>query len=118
MTRAQVRKLALSLPQATEEPHFETWSFRVRGKIFATVPPEGGHVHIFVDGDAVRMAVGNDPKTFEELWWGKDLAGLRVHLPSAHPASVRELLHAAWRRKAPAPLAAAFDGGRDEPGYR
>jgi len=49
---------------------------------------------------------------------GKNLAGLRVHLPSAHPASVRELLHAAWRRKAPAPLAAAFDGGRDEPGYR
>lgn len=31
------RKLALSLPEATEEPHFEKTSFRVRKKIFATL---------------------------------------------------------------------------------
>lgn len=30
------RKLALSLPEATEEPHFEKTSFRVKKKIFAT----------------------------------------------------------------------------------
>ena len=30
------RKIALSFPQATEEPHFEKTSFRVKGKIFAT----------------------------------------------------------------------------------
>lgn len=30
------RKLALSFPEATEEPHFEKTSFRVRKKIFAT----------------------------------------------------------------------------------
>lgn len=30
------RKLALSFPEATEEPHFEKISFRVRKKIFAT----------------------------------------------------------------------------------
>lgn len=30
------RKLALSLPEATEEPHFEKISFRVKKKIFAT----------------------------------------------------------------------------------
>ncbi len=31
-----VRKFALSLPEATEEPHFEKTSFRVKKKIFAT----------------------------------------------------------------------------------
>lgn len=30
------RKLALSFPEATEEPHFEKTSFRVNKKIFAT----------------------------------------------------------------------------------
>jgi hypothetical protein len=30
------RKLALSFPEATEEPHFEKISFRVKQKIFAT----------------------------------------------------------------------------------
>lgn len=30
------RKLALSFPEATEEPHFEKTSFRVKNKIFAT----------------------------------------------------------------------------------
>ncbi len=33
---ATFRKLALSFPEATEEPHFEKISFRVRKKIFAT----------------------------------------------------------------------------------
>ena len=31
-----LRKLALSLPEATEDPHFEKTSFRVKKKIFAT----------------------------------------------------------------------------------
>jgi len=30
------RKLALSFPEATEEPHFQKTSFRVKKKIFAT----------------------------------------------------------------------------------
>jgi predicted DNA-binding protein (MmcQ/YjbR family) len=31
-----LRKIALSLPETTEEPHFEKTSFRVKKKIFAT----------------------------------------------------------------------------------
>ena len=31
-----LRKIALSFPEATEEPHFEKSSFRVKKKIFAT----------------------------------------------------------------------------------
>jgi len=38
---AEARRLALSLPEVTEQPHFDMASFRVRGKIFVTVPPEG-----------------------------------------------------------------------------
>lgn len=34
------RKLALSFPEATEEPHFEKTSFRVKKKVFATYDAE------------------------------------------------------------------------------
>jgi hypothetical protein len=118
MTREQARTLALSFPEATEEPHFALWSFRVRGKIFATVPPDGRHLHVFVDDDAVRMAVRSGPKTFEELRWGKKLVGVRVSLAAAKPAAVRDLLQGAWRLKAPKRLVAVFDAERDEPPSR
>jgi hypothetical protein len=42
---AQARQFALSLPGVTEEPHFDMTSFRVRGKIFVTVPPDGTRLH-------------------------------------------------------------------------
>lgn len=114
MTQGQVRKLAMALPEATEEPHFDMWSFRVRGKIFATVPPDGRHLHVFVDAEAVRMAVAADSSSYEELWWGKKLAGLRVNLASARPAAVRDLLRSSWRCKAPKRLVAAFETPRDD----
>ena len=37
MTPNDVRKLALALPEAEEQAHFDKPSFRVRGKIFATL---------------------------------------------------------------------------------
>jgi predicted DNA-binding protein (MmcQ/YjbR family) len=36
LTIETLRKLALSFPEATEEPHFEKTSFRIKKKIFAT----------------------------------------------------------------------------------
>jgi hypothetical protein len=45
---ATVLKYALSLPEVTEEPHHHFGSFRVRGRIFVTVPPEQEHIHVFV----------------------------------------------------------------------
>lgn len=37
ITNAAFKKLALSFPDASEEPHFEKPSFRVSKKIFATL---------------------------------------------------------------------------------
>jgi hypothetical protein len=45
------RRFALSLPETTEAPHFHYASFRVQGKIFATAPPDGEHLHVFVADD-------------------------------------------------------------------
>lgn len=99
----QVRAIACSFPEVTEAPHHQKTSFRVRGKIFATAPPEGTHVHIFVDEHAVRAVVASS-SACEELWWGKSLAGVRVRLADADEGLVAELLEEAWRAKAPKSL--------------
>ena len=58
----EAQQLALSLPETSEAPHFDKTSFRVRGKIFATAPPDGEHLHVFVDEHATRAAVAEDPR--------------------------------------------------------
>jgi hypothetical protein len=101
LTLEQARRFALSLPEATEEPHHELSSFRVRGKIFATVPPDGKYLHLFVDEQQREAVVATEPIAFEKLWWGSKVVGVRVLLTKARSALVSELLYSAWRRKAP-----------------
>lgn len=103
------RAFALSLPEATEQSHFEKSSFRVRGSIFASVPPGGDHLHVFVGEHDTRALVAEDPIAFEELWWGTTLAGVRVNLRDADSMLVFELLEESWRRKAPKRLVRDFD---------
>ena len=99
-----VRKLALALPEATEQPHHDMTSFRVRGKIFATMPPEGGRLHVFLPEGEVASYCAEFPSAVEELWWGRKPSGCRVVLRHADRALVRELLDESWRRKAPKSL--------------
>jgi hypothetical protein len=105
---AQARRLALSLPEVTEEPHFDMTSFRVRGKIFATAPPGGTWLHVFIDPLEAGAYVAENPAAFEPLLWGGRVRGLRVSLAATPAASLSELIEEAWRRRAPKRLAAAF----------
>jgi hypothetical protein len=88
-------------------------SFRVRGKIFVTVPPDGTCLHVFVGEEETAACVAEDPAAFETLRWGKRISGVRVRLAAAPPDRVRELIEDAWRRKAPKRLAAGYVGRRD-----
>jgi hypothetical protein len=108
------RRFALSLPEATEQPHFDMASFRVRGKIFATVPPDGEHLHVFIDEVDADAWVAEDPGAYELLRWGKRVSGVRVRLGAAPDDQVRELLEESWHRRAPKRLAAEHD--RNRPG--
>ena len=106
MTLHQVREFALTLPETTEEPHFQYTSFRVRGKIFATALPGGDFLHVFVPEETRQTALAGNPDFLEELHWGKKVAGLRVLMPGANPGVVHELLVQAWSRRAPKQLLA------------
>lgn len=106
VSAAGVRKLALAFPEATEQPHHDMTSFRIRGKVFATMPPEGGRLHVFLPEPDVASYCAEFPSAVEELWWGKKLSGCRVLLRHADHALVREMLAESWRRKAPKRLLA------------
>jgi hypothetical protein len=101
ITRATVRRLALALPEATEEPHHDMTSYRVGGKIFATVTAEGDRVHVFVGPDEVSAYCAEYPGQVDELWWGSKRRGCRVPLRSATAALLEEMLAEAWRLRAP-----------------
>ena len=105
------RRFALGLPETTEEPHFDLSSWRVRGKIFATIPPGGEVLRIPVDPDEWHALVEGNPAVFTEIVWGKRPVRdwVQVDLPAAARDEVRELLEEAWRRRAPKRVVAAYD---------
>jgi len=96
-----VRSHALALPEVSEQPHFDYSSFRVRGKIFVTVPPDERHVHIFVAESQREIALALHAEFVEKLFWGSKVVGLRVSLAKAKAAAVKSLVHQAWENKAP-----------------
>jgi hypothetical protein len=105
MNVREVRRLALALPEAAEQPHFHLSSFRVKGKIFATLAPDGSFMNVFVDDALREIMVSVDPKAYETQWWGKS-GYLHVHLAAAKARDVKTLLRAAWERRAPKKLLA------------
>jgi len=102
----------MSLPEVTEQPHHDMSSFRVRGKIFVTVPPDEEHLHVFVDEPEITASVAEDPAAFEPLRWGRQVRGVRVNLAAAPANRVQELIEESWRRKAPKRLLADYERGR------
>lgn len=103
ITPAQAAALALALPETTQADHHGRPSFRVHGKIFATLP-DPAHMNVMLDEPGIRTAVQAHPDTCAERWWGKRLAAVQVDLERADPALLSELLADAWEGKAPARL--------------
>ena len=96
----QARELALGLPEAVEQDHHGRPSFRVANKIFATQWDED-HINVMLDDGGIRTAIHSDPNAFEEVWWGKKLAAVRVDLRRVEAETLRELLEEAWEMRAP-----------------
>jgi len=91
----------MKLLGTTESPHHRYTSFRVRGRIYATAPQEGGLLHVFVDEEDRNRMAALYPGVYGKLGWGKKVVGLKVALDDAKPEDVQALLRAAWQRKLP-----------------
>jgi hypothetical protein len=110
MTPNDFRKLALALPEAAESSHMNHPDFRVRGKIFATLWPDGEHGMLKLSPDDQVTFTDAEPDAFHPLKgvWGRR-GCTSVHLPTATKARVRAALAAAWRNTAPKGLSKEHD---------
>jgi len=104
MTSGDARRLALSLPETVEQDHHGRPSFRVAGRIFATLWDDD-HMNVMLDEPGIRTAVQAHAGTCAEVMWGKRLAAVRVTLSAAETGLLSDLLADAWEGKAPARLA-------------
>lgn len=99
VTLDDVRTFALALPDTTEEPHHNFGSFRVRGKIFVTIPPGGDLLHIFLPDEKRDLALALAPESLEPVVWGSKVLGVRVHLPTSRKSTVFQLVEQAYEYK-------------------
>ena len=107
MTAEAFRRLALSLPEATEGSHMGHPDFRVGGKIFATLAaPDPSFGMVKLTPDQQEAFVSADPAVFVPVKGGWGLKGAtNVRLRPAKTKSVRVALATAWHNVAPRPLA-------------
>jgi hypothetical protein len=108
MDVAELRALALALPEAEEADHFGRPSFRVRGKIFVTVHEDGAGANLKLPREEHEALVAARPEAFGTVTWGS-LIRTSVVLAAIDPAELAELVEEAWRGVAPKRLVAAFD---------
>ena len=102
MTANDFRKLALALPESVEGEHMSHPDFRVGGRIFATIMPDGHHGMVKVTPEQQRMLIKAEPAMFAPVngAWGARGATKFV-LKNARKAMVREALLLAWTGSAP-----------------
>jgi hypothetical protein len=91
------RALALALDGAVEADHHGRPSFRVGGKIFATLW-DAEHMNVMLDHDGILTAVQAHPDACAERWWGKRLAAVSVDLTQVSRELLAELLADAFER--------------------
>jgi hypothetical protein len=99
VTPDEARAVALSMPEAIEQDHHGRPSFRVGGKIFATLGNDD-RMNVMLDEGGILTAVESAPECCEQVWWGKRLAAVGVTLSRVEPELLRELLSDAWEDKA------------------
>jgi len=103
MTAAEFRRIALSMPEASESAHMEHPDFRVGGKIFATLGyPDQNHGMVILPAEEQAQLVRDDPAIFAPAKgaWGRS-GSTSVRLDAVDEPTLQRLMEIAWRKRAP-----------------
>jgi hypothetical protein len=101
-----VRRISVSLPEATEILTWETdATFRVRSKIFAISSEGATHVSIKSTPLVQEDLIDRDPGTFARAAHVGRFGWVQVDLERIDVAELESLLSQAWRMTAPRKLA-------------
>jgi hypothetical protein len=94
----EARSLALSLPEAVEQDHHGRPSFRVGGKIFATLWNDE-RLNVMLDEGGILTAINAAPDACEEVWWGNASPPSACRSPGWTPRSSASCSPRRGRRK-------------------
>jgi hypothetical protein len=112
-TEADVRRIALSLPETIEKPSYGTPGFRVKDKLFARIREEGDVLVVWCSdlGEKEALLLSNPVAFFTTPHYDGHPTVL-VRFGEVDVEELRELLTEAWRVRAPKRVLDAFE--RDE----
>ena len=110
-TEGDVRRIALSLPETTEQPWYGTPGYRVKGKGFLRLrsEAEGGLVVFVSDIGEKEALLASDPRKFFTTPHYDGYSTVLVNLEAIGVRELRELITESWRMKAPPKLRQAYD---------
>jgi hypothetical protein len=103
VTSNAFRRIALSLPEATEGAHMEHPDFRVGGKIFASLGyPDSNWGVVKLTPEEQATFVGDLPDAFQPVkgGWGRR-GNTQVLLKKVGQEPLRRAITAAWRNVVP-----------------
>jgi predicted DNA-binding protein (MmcQ/YjbR family) len=100
LTRDDIRRIALSMPEAYEEPHFHTAPFRVANKIFCTLHNPEARIMLKLDPeDQANLSDGVAIEPVPGSWGRK--GSTFVWFEKLEPERLPELTRMAWAQVAP-----------------
>lgn len=106
---ADVRRIALALPEATE---VRAWgdevTFRVRNRIFVMEQDRKAHASLKATPDFQAELVDRDPETFRPAAYVGRFGWVDVDLARIETGELEALIRSAWRLTAPKRLAATL----------
>jgi hypothetical protein len=112
VTLAQVRTMALALPETAE---VVTWgtdlTWRVRDRMFAVGGPDSPSISVKASKEDQAELIAMAPDVYSYAAYVGRFGWVTVQLAKASRAELSELITEAWRRTAPKRLVAAFDDG-------
>ena len=113
---ADVRELALALPETTEKPSYGTPGFRVKDRLFARIREEGDVLAIWCDSlDEKEFLIGAEPGKFFTTPHYDGHPMVLVRLGAVDRAELAELLEESWRLRAPKRVVERFEAARRVP---
>ena len=113
MTEAEVRALALSLPQVEETIAYGKPAFKAFGKFLTRVRKEDNSIVLVgVEFDEREMLMEAEPGTFHITAHYKDYPSVLARLDTVDSGTVKSFLERRWRQCAPKKALKEWDAAR------
>ena len=105
VTKAQLRKVALSFPEAHEKPSYGRPAYFIAKKFFTRLRDEDDSIVWIVDSiDERDNLIELDPKTYFITDHYRDYPSVLVRIARINETMLRKMLERRWRKIAPKKL--------------